>query len=237
MTETFEGRTVVLKSLVGSYSANLNTPASDKDYKYFVAPSFDDLYTGKMFATASVSDTLDYDVHDIRKLANLLWKSNLNFIGALFHMEYIDDGLFWLHDHADELASMNLPYLYSATMGMHFEKMSTLLKGTGNTQVLIEKYGFDTKQGCHALRCLLVLRRISEGMRVREALWFDGADREALMNVKNGKVSLDQFKNDVEVWRSRNDASIKEWFSKQVANEGLKDLLDNRIKEFIRINL
>ena len=46
----FGERKVVFKALVGSHNYNLNDETSDKDYKYFVLPTFDDLYTGKMFS-------------------------------------------------------------------------------------------------------------------------------------------------------------------------------------------
>jgi hypothetical protein len=237
-TTTFEGRKIVMRSLVGSCSANLNTPESDEDYKYFVAPTFDDLYTGKMFATSSVTPTLDYDVHDIRQLANLLWKANLNFIGALMTIDFIVDDLLFIRDNADALASMNMPYLYNSTMGMHFEKMSKLEKGTGNTQILVDTFGYDTKQACHAMRCLFVLHRIASGMTVREALWFeDGNRRDMLLGIKAGNMTLVEFEEYVALWRAIHDEPVKVWFAEQKANEYLKTQLDNSIKEFIRVNI
>jgi hypothetical protein len=238
MTEMFEGRKIVLSSMVGSWAANLNTPASDEDWKHFVTPTFDDLYTGKMFTDAKVSETLDYDVHDIRKLANLLWKANLNFISVLFgYKTSCVPELQWVFDNADVFASMNMPYLYNATMGMHFEKMSTLCKGTGNTQVLVEKFGYDTKQGTHAMRCLLVLDRISLGMSVREALWFDGDERNFLMAVKNGERSEAGFREMVEQWHEVCKPRVTEWFKACLPNEEAKNMLDEGIKDFIRANL
>ena len=37
-------RKFAFKSLVGSHNYNLNIETSDKDYKVFVFPTFDDLY-------------------------------------------------------------------------------------------------------------------------------------------------------------------------------------------------
>jgi len=237
MTATFEGHTIVLRSLVGSHCANLNVANSDEDWKYFVTPTFEDLYNGTMYANASISETLDYDVHDIRKLGALLWEANLNFVSVLFGIDYIDDGLVWIADNNEKLATMNLPRFYNATMGMHREKMSTLLKGTGNTQVLIEKYGYDTKQATHAMRFLLVLKRVAIGMKMSEALWFTGMDREMLIGIKSGNLTLDEFREMVFLWKGVHENFIKEWFAKQVADEAMHILLDHRIKEFIRINL
>jgi hypothetical protein len=238
MAEMFEGRKIVLSSMVGSWAANLNTSTSDEDWKHFVTPTFDDLYTGKMFAKANVSETLDYDVHDIRQLANLLWKANLNFISVLFgYKTSCVPELQWIFESADRLAHMNMPYLYNATMGMHFEKMSTLCKGTGNTQVLVEKFGYDTKQGTHAMRCLMVLRRISEAMSVRKALWFTGNDRDLLLSIKNGEFTEVEFRAMVDEWHLTFKPRVQEWFKACVADEEAKNMLDEGIKSFIRANL
>ena len=68
---------ICLKALVGSHNYNLNTPSSDKDYKYFVYPTWDDLYDGKKYHKEVVTETEDYTVHDIRQLPMLIWKANL----------------------------------------------------------------------------------------------------------------------------------------------------------------
>lgn len=234
----FGNRPVAIKALVGSWAGNLQTPTSDKDWKYFVTPTFDDLYSGKMFSSANVSETVDYDCHDIRQLGNLLWKSNINFIVTLFSPEYeCNPKLQWIFDNADRYADMNLPAFYGSTMGMHSEKMSKLLQPTGNTQILVDKFGYDTKQATHALRCLLVLQRIAEGMSMREALWFNGNMRQHLLDVKAGSYSLEDFKSLVNIWHETHKESVKAWFSNQVANEELSVELNQGIKTYIRINL
>lgn len=237
----FEGRKIVLSSLVGSWASNLNTATSDKDWKYFVAPTFDDLYSGKMFSSASVSETLDYDVHDIRQLTNLLWKANLNFIVVLFGKEVSNVfELSWIFNMADELATMNLPYFYSSTMGMHYEKMKAVREGkaTGNTQILVDKFGYDTKQACHAMRCLYVLERFMITPSMRKALWFEeGGYRNDLIDIKNGKFSLENFEDMVKIWVYDNASIVKEFFHNCLPNEKLKDEAEFRIKEFIRSNI
>lgn len=238
MTFDFGNRPVAIKALVGSWASNLQTPTSDKDWKYFVCPTFDDLYTGKMFSDAKVTETLDYDVHDIRQLGNLLWKSNINFVVTLFSPEYeCNPALQWIFDHADEYASMNLFAFYNSTMGMHFEKMKKLLEPTSNTQILVDKFGYDTKQACHAMRCLLVLKRITEGMSMREALWFNGNDRQLLLDIKGGEWYHDDFVVYVNEWIRVHKDGIKAWFSNQTAHEELSAELNQGIKTFIRINL
>ena len=80
-------REVVFKALVGSHNYNLNTETSDKDYKYFVLPTFEDIYYNKTISKNVVSEDVDYTVHDIRKLPMLWWKTNINFVEPLFSRE------------------------------------------------------------------------------------------------------------------------------------------------------
>jgi uncharacterized protein len=241
MNGTYEGRKIVLSSLVGSWASNLNTVTSDKDWKYFVAPTFDDLYTEKMFSTAKVSETLDYDVHDIRQLTNLLWKANLNFIVVLFGYKVsCVPELDWIFSEAEELATINLPYFYNSAMGMHYEKMKAVreLKATGNTQVLVDKFGYDTKQACHAMRCLYVLERFTITQDMRKALWFEeGGYRNDLIDIKSGKFSLENFEDMVKVWIYDNASNVKEFYHNCLPNETLKEKAESRIKEFIRSNI
>ena len=72
LTEYYKGRQIVFKSLVGSHNYNLATPTSDKDYKVFVFPTFDDLYFGQTYKHSTVGEHVDYQAHDIRKLPELL---------------------------------------------------------------------------------------------------------------------------------------------------------------------
>ena len=64
----YNGREVVFKTLVGSHNYGLNRKGSDKDYKVYLAPTFDDLYEGNKFSHQTVSFAVDMDYHDIRKL-------------------------------------------------------------------------------------------------------------------------------------------------------------------------
>ena len=42
----YADRQWLIKALVGSHNYNLNTETSDKDYKVFVLPTFNELYKG-----------------------------------------------------------------------------------------------------------------------------------------------------------------------------------------------
>ena len=76
--------------------------------------------------------------------------------------DYTVDLLNQILEMKDSIARMNLSYLYKACIGMHQNKMKLLEKGTSGTQHLVEKYGWDTKQGMHAYRVLDFLERFLE---------------------------------------------------------------------------
>lgn len=66
-----QDRTPILKALVGSHNYNLNTPESDKDYKLFVLPTFDDLYLKRDYNTSIDSKEEDIVIYDLRRLSSL----------------------------------------------------------------------------------------------------------------------------------------------------------------------
>ena len=233
-----KNRKIALKSLFGSHNYNLNDEQSDYDYKYFIFPTFDDLYTGKMFSTSHIG-VIDYDVHDIRKLVDLFWKANINFLEVLYSKEFacVDEikGIIFMRD---KIVTMNLPYLYSACKGMHFEKMKNLIKGTEGTKHLVSQYGYDTKQAMHAYRVLDFCIRFAETdfTDFEKALRYTDNEAKELLYIKNGKFSLDdfqyisnglyeQFKKEEELYKSHKP------------DEETKEKLYNLVKKIIKNNL
>ena len=229
-------RPVVIKALVGSHNYNLNTPESDEDWKFFVAPTFDDLYFGRRWSGGNHSEELDYSAHDIRQLSDLLWKANLNFLEVLFSKKFETEyGFGWyLRANADLFATMNLRAFGFATLGMHKQKMSTLHKGTEKSQRLVATFGYDTKDAIHAYRCLLVAQRVAEGMPLREALWFEGADRSYLLNLKAGVFSEESFLSVVGAWHKFHYDEVEAFYKEQEPKQELHDELQEQTKDFIQ---
>jgi uncharacterized protein len=157
------GRHVVFASLVGSHNYGTNTITSDRDFKVFVMPTFEDLYYGKMFSKSTISDTEDIDIHDIRKLGSLLYKGNPSYMESLFSKElwvnpYYSKLVDELLSNRESFAQMNLPSLFNAGCGMIKQKMHNLTKGTEGTQHLVDMYGYDTKNFQHGYRLYSVLK-------------------------------------------------------------------------------
>lgn len=232
-------------SLVGSHNYNLSTEESDKDYKVFILPTFDDLYKGKLFSTAVIGEKYDVDVHDTRKIIDLFAKSNINFLEVLFSEEFcVNDmvsdytvGLLnQILEMKDSIARMNLPYLYKACIGMHQNKMKLLEKGTSGTQHLVEKYGWDTKQGMHAYRVLDFLERFMEtGFEdFKQAIKYD--DPSSLLSIKHGEYSLEEFR---EMAKKKLATIERLWpeYNKYSFDASTKKKLEEIVKEIVRTNL
>lgn len=237
-------RATVFQAIVGSHNYNLSTPESDTDYKMFVMPTFDDLYLGKSFNTSKVTPTVDTDVHDVRRLSDLFWKANLNFIEVLYTIntkypfEYYNFVTF-LKDHRQELVTMNLPYLFNACHGMYCQKMAKLLKGTEGTQHLVDKYGYDTKQALHAYRVLDFIRRFRDcDWNFKEAIRYKDTgvrERDFMLSIKHGEWEYDDFR---EMISSTCDIAMNyEKYYKEVSpKEEVKAMLDYEIKYLVKGN-
>lgn len=246
----FGGRKVAFKSLVGSHNYNLNTIESDKDYKVFIIPTFDDLYFNNTFSKSYIGKTEDFDVHDIRKCSSLWYKANVNFLEVLFSEEFsinhnLDNKskllIAELYQMKNDIAKMNLKYLYDACIGMYYNKIKYLEKGTEGTQHLVDKFGYDTKQALHAWRILDFLRRFADtGFNdFKSAIWYseDDIKRRFLLDLKNGMYSLNEYKETVANTLNHVEGNYKDKYRSQVLDEDTNNKLLEIIKELVRINL
>jgi hypothetical protein len=227
--------------VVGSHNYNLNDSDSDRDYKVFVCPTFDDLYNGYQYSTSRVGTDMDYNAHDIRKLAALLWKGNINFIETLFADEYraaeIGEGLFAdVLARREDLARMNLPNLWDACQGMYHNKFKLLEKGTSGTMHLVNSYGYDTKQALHCYRCLDFLERYNANgfTGFKQAIWYEeGSERDFMIKVKHGGFTLNEFTAMVQI-KQKEVSRLGEIYKSQAPNSDLHNWLDNQLRELIK---
>lgn len=242
----FGGRKVVIKALVGSHNYNLNCETSDKDYKVFVAPTFDDLYSSNQFSKSYIGENEDYDVHDIRKVNNLWWKANVNFLEVLFSEETKSSTIITnesdfllkkIFSHKNEIAKMNLPYLYNACIGMHITKKNQIDKGTQGTIQLVEKFGMDTKQCLHSFRILDFLVRFADTNfnDFKKAIWYDYTDqkRKFLLDLKNGCYSKEEYLKIVNDKLLFVEENVKELYMKEKPNQEINNELSFWVKRIV----
>lgn len=237
---THGGRKPLLKALVGSHNYNLNVPESDKDYKIFVAPSFDDLYTAKTFANNKVSDTVDYDVHDIRKLTHLFFKANVNYLEVLYstELEILVDPtepeykyLKTLIDNREAICKMNMKYLYEACVGMHMQRK-------GHVNIL--KQHLAGKEAMTAYRILDFLLRYKNAIEsnvdhpFKVAMRYSDEEREKLLNMRRGVYSHEQLLSILDAKLKIVESSCKEYYKSKEPREGTKNFVDNQVKQMIK---
>lgn len=192
----FAGRKVVLIAKVGSENYNLKDNLSDEDYKVYVLPSKEDLYTGGNRFVKSFTGDVDFIVHDIRDLEKQLDKSNINFIEVLFSVELtaLTPELEMLVELREEIARMNLPFLFDASFGMMNNKLKTFEKGTKDTALLVGKYGYCTKSFMTAYRGFdFILRYHGNGFTsFLEAVRYNEEERAFLLSMKHGAFSKEE---------------------------------------------
>ncbi len=238
-----EDREVLLKALIGSHNYNLNTEESDKDYKVFALPTFEDLYKGESYSNQIIGEEADYTIHDIRKLPELFFKANLNYLEVLFsrdiEMDWDSDLGGFLYAYRRDLFNMNLPRLFNACGGTHLQKMKILGKGTEGTQHLVNKYGYDTKQAQHAFRMLdFIIRYEETGFTdVEYALSYSGRRKDFMMSIREGIYTQSQFEEFIKVYHDENFVPLKEKYHNQTVDLELKDQLDKVIMNTVKCHL
>lgn len=240
----------IFRALVGSHNYNLNTETSDYDYKVFIAPTFDDLYFNKMYSKSIIGDEQDLDIHDVRKVSNLWWKANVNFLEVLFSKEImfgltikeetvklIEQMLAMKHD----IAKMNVPYLYNACIGMSITKMKLTLKGTEGTKHLVDKFGFDTKNGMHVIRILDFLQRFADTNfeDFEYAIRYEDGDsfKAFLFEIKDGKYTYEQVEGFIADMRKVVEHEYKERYMNMKPNEETNQKLIEIVKQIVKNEL
>lgn len=205
-----EGRKIFFSALVGSHNYGLAKPSSDRDYKMFVLPTFEDLYNNKQYSKDYITEDEDVSVHDARKLPSLFFKSNINFVETLFSTDFVvgkelndlgREAVSYFLSVKEDIARMNLPFLYDACVGMHKTKLASIDKGTASTQKLIDTYHYETKMAEHSLRPLFVLMRYCDNNfnDFRGAINFSDhtikneEHKKILMNIRYGSYCKEYF--------------------------------------------
>ena len=161
MADYIHDRKIALKALVGSHNYGINDENSDRDYKYFVFPSWEDIYTGKKFTASHNSETEDYTVHDIRELAKFLCKANINFLEVLFSTELTGDQriLDLFVPLREMFICMNYTAFYKGCLGTFDNKMAKWRKGRRYAVAGGLGDHFEWKEASNACRALVTLGR------------------------------------------------------------------------------
>ena len=249
--DTNDKRTPIFKALVGSHNYNLNTPESDKDYKLFVLPIFDDLYSGIEYTYSMTSDNEDITTSDIRKLSSLFYKSSINSLEILYskeleillpkeHKSYTDiESIF---SNRENICKMNMPYLYQSSKGIFNSYRKTMLNKEHKSYN--KTLGYSPKQAMNAYRAMDFLSRYKHFIRIGAEHPFSLAmnyfyenDKYELLNIKKGIYSLEQINAILDAKYNRTVVACEQFYLNQELDKEMLLWLNNKLKKIVKDNM
>ena len=238
--KTTNKRKELFRALTGSHNYNLNILNSDKDYKIFVCPTFNDLYFNKEYSESIISETEDHLFFTIKKLTNLLFNSNIAFIEVLFSEELIipDDIsdkskelLNKLFEMKDKISRMNLSYLYDSCIGMYKQNIISVKK---------DKVNYNYKKALQSIRALDFIERFyNTGFNdFKQAIYYNNDDptRQLLLDIKNGKFSYEEI---IELAENKLEQTkkYKQIYKSHKIDNYTKDKLIEIVQSLVKDNL
>mmetsp|Transcript_38931 Transcript_38931/g.98143 ORF Transcript_38931/g.98143 Transcript_38931/m.98143 type:complete len:550 (-) Transcript_38931:66-1715(-) len=180
------GHVVLYAQLAGSWAFHLNVPESDKDYFGIYIGDLDHVLS----CVSQPESTLDhhdpdYAVYELRHYSKILLKGNPKVIEPLFTTHLCYEHELWnsLKLHRSKLLTREVFSQY-----MSYAKSQLIDQDAGK--------GNPTKKYYHAMRLLGEAERILNGDSPK--VWLDGAERELIMSIRLGKVSLEDCQRAVQ---------------------------------------
>jgi predicted nucleotidyltransferase len=154
---TEQGYEVVFCGLYGAQNYNMDTPASDFDFKAVVLPTLEDIvYNRKPVSTSLEFGTGLVDVKDIRCMMDCWKKQNVNFVELLFtEWKYVNpkfSDFYSMIENRELIAHSNEESAVKCVVGMCLEKQHALCHDYPTQHEQIEKYGYAAKQLAHIIR-------------------------------------------------------------------------------------
>lgn len=176
--------------LQGSQNYELDYEGSDVDTKAIVIPSFTDFVLNKkpVSTTLVLPSNEHLDVKDIRLMFECFKKQNINFLEILFtdyccvNPKYSNE---WdrMVTNANKIAHYNNYAAVNCIAGMIYEKREALCHRYEGLKEKIDKYGYDSKQLHHIVRCREFLERYIAGESYKECLV--SKNKEHLIKIKS----------------------------------------------------
>lgn len=237
----------LFKCLCGSHNWNLNVEnSSDKDYKIFTTPTFDDLFNNKDYCKMTTSKTEDIEISDIRKLLKMIRKPNINYLELLFTKELdiktcydsrtteLINELFSLKD---KIIKINLPYLYKSCMGIYGNNMNKLRKERDYNPEYFLSY--NPKTVYQAFRVLLFLKRFCQNnfTNCEQSIRFDGRDRDYILDIRNNKIPYEQIIIDSCTLYDDMEKIYKRFYINNDFDNKTYDKVEDIIKHMVKINM
>lgn len=214
-------REVVVQFLSGSHSRNLNTETSDKDYKAFVLPTFEDLYAKIQFKDTQVTPIIDTEVHDIRALESLFYKSNITYLELLYSIEiqtYGYDEMEEILAMRDDIVTMHLGNFFNASFGMYNSQMKILRNLENNLNPSnLQQYNKKAMLAIHFLSTLVKFYETGFS-DFKSSFTYNDAERAYMLGIKQGDHSTEEVKDIIQS-KAEQTKALESLYLKQPINE------------------
>lgn len=188
---------LILKTLGGSHAYGLNTPTSDMDFRGVALspvnwllgfrPGQESSETAERKHPDTGEDTV---IHTLGKFCSLALKGNPNILEVLFCRD--EEVLDWTQT-GRELRVMRDAFLsravFASLSGYAYQQLRNARNHNsyhGAHAEYIEKYGWDTKNGMHLVRLLLMGKEI---LATGELHVYREKDRDFLLGIRNGSMT------------------------------------------------
>lgn len=231
----------VFSALTGSHIRNLNDEHSDMDMKEFVYPSFDNLYDSKVIKNHSVGELIDTETHDIRRLPDLLKKGNPTYIEIMFarKVQINDNRMLEVFARNEEIARMNLPALFKASMGMYNQTYGDIRKGTSEKVTgMIEQFGYNPKKAMMAVHILATLYKYhAAGFKdYAQCVWYKDERRDYMIRVKRGAFTIAEI-DEVLGDMLEKVEGVRDDFLNRPQDEATQKWVEEQVKDMVRDQL
>lgn len=185
--------------LQGSQNYDLDYEGSDIDTKAIVIPSFEDFVLNhKPDSTTLVLESNEHlDIKDIRLMFDCFKKQNINFLEILFTKYFVINPKYatcWklIQDNVEKIAHYNNYAAVNCIAGMIYEKRAALCHRYEGLKDKIDKYGYDSKQLHHIVRCWEFLYRYIAGESYADCLISKDANHLIKIKSDNTFYSCEQ---------------------------------------------
>lgn len=242
--------TLSFETVYGSVNYRLNRADSDEDMMYFYNPTYEQLYSGKMAGNIKDPST-DRKHHDVRKIPQLFFKANVNFLEILFarKVKTYDNLYGLLVPYREDIASMNIPYLFDGCMGMFRRNYLNLLRDAHyvDKEDVMDPESHARKLGKHAGSAYRILDFVQRYARLgfkdfQRAISYDPdipedqKVRDLYMAMRDGcfrYAELDDILKKKEEEARKLESYYKEQKVKEEVNQFVVATVKNHVKEML----
>lgn len=180
-------------ALVGSQNYGIDTEDSDVDTKAIVLPTLRAVAANER----PVSQTIHFDngeqcdVKDIREMVSCWKKQNVNFLEVLFTEYYMVHKMYarffkLLRDRREDIAHYDPLRAIMSSGAQGVNKCKAIEHISPASEEKINKYGYDPKQLCHAIRMREYCQCYIDGYSFADCI--NPADKKYLIYVKQGNL-------------------------------------------------